>query len=147
MDPDSLELVSQRTSDYNCAAWAIYDTTANWWPLPVEEAPEYVWPEGALRDDTIEALIDGFSRMDFQLCDTPDLEDGFEKIAFYATQGGTPQHVARQLENGRWTSKLGDEEDITHKSLRDLSAWRYGDPVRYMRRRRVEQEEARPEGG
>lgn len=29
-------------------------------------------------------------------------------------------HIARQLKNGQWTSKVGDLEDISHKTLEIL---------------------------
>ena len=41
------------------------------------------------------------------------LQDGYEKIAIYALDG-EPTHAARQLDTGRWTSKLGKHEDIEH---------------------------------
>ena len=41
------------------------------------------------------------------------LEPGFEKVALYAL-GGVPKHAARQLSSGRWSSKLGDLEDVEH---------------------------------
>lgn len=149
MDPGNFDLISSRSTVYNCAAWAVHDTSAKWWPYPVEEAPEYFWPDGARRDDSIEAFIDGYSRLSFQVCENGDLEEGFEKIAVYARgrDRDNPQHVARQLADGRWTSKLGDEEDIEHSALRDLRSSSYGDPVLYMRRPRVRHDEARQEGG
>jgi hypothetical protein len=36
-----------------------------------------------------------------------------------------PKHAARQLPNGRWTSKLGVSEDIEH-ALHDLTGLIYG---------------------
>lgn len=38
---------------------------------------------------------------------------------------GIPSHAARQLPNGRWTSKCGQAEDIEH-DLRDLEGRLYG---------------------
>jgi len=53
-------------------------------------------------------------------CDGVELETGFEKIAIYVSASGEPTHAARQLDNGHWTSKLGDWEDIQHESLAAL---------------------------
>ncbi|KYC37161.1 hypothetical protein WA1_46890 [Scytonema hofmannii PCC 7110] len=43
-------------------------------------------------------------------CNSFELESGFQKIAIYTKPSGeldgVPTHVARQLPNGRWTSKL-----------------------------------------
>ena len=68
------------------------------------------------------------------------MEAGFEKIAFYAAPDDTPTHVARQLPNGRWTSKLGSWEDIEHATERDvegIGAFRYGEARRFMRKPRA----------
>jgi hypothetical protein len=116
------------------------DTSTKWWPIPIEEAPEYYWPEGARRDDSIDAFIDGFGQEGFHACEDADLEEGFDKIAVYASGNNSPQHVARQLPSGRWTSKLGPDEDIEHGSLSDLQASRYGYPVLFMRKPRDRQE-------
>jgi hypothetical protein len=51
----------------------------------------------------------------FQRCDSADLEPDVQKIAIFAKTNGEPTHVARQLPNGKWTSKLGDWEDIEHE--------------------------------
>ena len=51
-------------------------------------------------------------------------ESGFEKVALFAS-GTAPTHVARQLPNGRWTSKLGTREDIEH-DLHAVSGEVYG---------------------
>jgi len=59
-------------------------------------------------------------------------EPGMEKIAIFA-QGGKPTHMARQLENGRWTSKMGQSEDIEH-ALRDLEGVLYGEVALFMGR-------------
>ena len=44
------------------------------------------------------------------------LEIGFEKVAIYSDAHG-PQHVARQLPDGKWTSKLGQQVDVEHSTL------------------------------
>ncbi len=45
-----------------------------------------------------------------------------EKLALYADSMGDVTHVARQLPNGNWTSKLGALEDIEHKTAEALDA-------------------------
>jgi len=42
-------------------------------------------------------------------------------------------HAARQLPEGRWTSKLGELEDIEH-ALHDLTGTVYGSVVLVMKR-------------
>ena len=61
------------------------------------------------------------------------MEPGFEKIALFATDQAVPLHAARQLASGRWTSKLGEREDIEH-ALRDLEGEIYGTVVLIMKR-------------
>ena len=76
--------------------------------------------------------------MGYEPCERGDLEPGFEKVAIFADDEG-PTHAARQLDNGRWTSKLGSMEDIEH-ALEGLAGSEYGRVVRYLRR----QEPVRP---
>ena len=66
-------------------------------------------------------------------CDGDVLEVGQVRIALYATTTGTPTHAARQLPDGRWTSKLGRWEDIEHR-LPDLEGESYGAVVQIMKR-------------
>lgn len=61
------------------------------------------------------------------------LEVGVERVALFAGSDGFPTHAARQLPNGRWTSKIGFLEDIEH-DLYDLEGSEYGAVVRIMRR-------------
>lgn len=61
-----------------------------------------------------------------------DLEAEFEKIAIYGVDGEA-LHVARQLSDGRWTSKLGDGIDISHQ-LAELQGGIYGNVICVYRR-------------
>jgi hypothetical protein len=61
------------------------------------------------------------------------LETGFEKIALFANADGTPTHLARQITNGRWSSKLGTLQDIEHDLLAVCGA-EYGKVVEFHRR-------------
>ena len=71
--------------------------------------------------------------MEYEPCDDGALEDGFEKVAIYALSF-TVTHMARQLASGRWTSKLGELEDIEHETPAELEGDIYGIVVQYMRR-------------
>ncbi|MGH7151714.1 MAG: DUF7689 domain-containing protein, partial [Planctomycetota bacterium] len=44
-------------------------------------------------------------------------------------------HLARQIEDGRWTSKLGEREDIVH-ALRGVEGGSYGRVARILMRKR-----------
>lgn len=132
LDPENYRVTSEATDDYNCVGWAASETDpGQWWPLP--DAPEYYWPPGARRDETLEAFEEGFGQLGYTVCEDESHEAGFEKIAVY-TSRGVPTHVARQLPDGNWTSKLGAWEDIQHLALRDLAGGMYGQPALFMRR-------------
>ena len=74
-----------------------------------------------------------FAGEGFSVCEDDLLEPGFDKIAIYAFVGKFT-HVARQLENGPWTSKIGSLETITHLSVEDLNGGVYGNVHCIMRR-------------
>jgi hypothetical protein len=124
-------ITSPPTKDYNCVAWACGQSSDWWWPIP--QGTEIVWPAGAPNEETIAAFRAAFGTLGYLTCDGPDLEPGFEKIALFALPGNVPSHVARQLSNGRWTSKLGMREDIEH-ALHDLEGEWYGTVVLFMKR-------------
>lgn len=74
-----------------------------------------------------------FAREGFSVCDDDSLESGYEKIALYAFVGQFT-HVALQLEDGRWSSKMGYREVITHPSPANLVGGYYRFVHCYMRR-------------
>jgi hypothetical protein len=123
-------ITSPHTGDYNCLAWAIEENDRWWSPLP--EA-DYYWPEGVPREVSVEAFVKAYETLGFVVCEDGELEAGVEKLAIYATSDGRPQHVARQLSNGLWTSKLGRLEDIEHE-LEGLSGSLYGTVRCFMSR-------------
>ena len=59
-------------------------------------------------------------------CQSGEREDAYEKIAIYELLGWGVQHISRQLRDGSWTSKLGDWEDICHKSPTSVESSDYG---------------------
>jgi hypothetical protein len=80
----------------------------------------------------LDAFVRAFVSLGFEPCSTGELEAGFEKVAIYAREG-KPTHAARQIADGRWTSKLGKEVDITH-TLVGIEGPAYGQVVAYLRR-------------
>jgi len=125
------EITSKHTGEYNCLAWAVDNEVDRWWsPLPGDD---YYWPEGAPREVTLQAFIIAFQTCGYELCSSAELELCFDKIAIYVTGDGKPQHVARQLDDGMWTSKLGRYEDIKHE-LNGLEGELYGFVHHFMRR-------------
>ena len=124
-------ITSPRAKGYNCIAWAAGDT-ANWW-WPVLEGEEAFWPAGVARAETLVAFRDAFASLSYIECSSEELEPGFEKVALFANDERLPLHAARQLPAGRWTSKLGELEDIEH-ALHDLAGTVYGSVVLVMKR-------------
>lgn len=115
---------------YNCIAWAANNNT-HWW----EPDPNNIcyWPPNVPRQYTMTAYIEAFSSIGYQETDNPNPEDGFEKIAIYATNN-KPTHAARLKDNGAWTSKLGKLEDIEHPLPEHVGGTDYGEPEVYMKR-------------
>ncbi|MGH2412920.1 MAG: DUF7689 domain-containing protein [Microcystaceae cyanobacterium] len=126
-------LTSPDTIDYNCVAWAAQSNEEWWWPDPMEQ--EY-WPDGVPREETLLAFIAAFRTIGYEICNDALLESGFQKIALYADAQNVPRHVARQLPNGEWTSKIGQYEDIQHQTLNALTGDTpaYGAVVQVMKK-------------
>jgi hypothetical protein len=122
---------SPETSRYNCIAWAAGDTDRWWWPT--EPTEDYYWPAGVECAETLAAFVAAFSLLGYAPRSTPELELGYVKIALFAAPDGIPTHASRQLANGRWTSKLGEGEDIEH-DLQDIDGAIYGSVAQLMRR-------------
>ena len=112
---------------YNCVAWAAGDSQHWWqpgvhWPLPTSRA-----------DFGVGALEQAFLSLGYAACPDESLEPGFEKVAIYGF-GFFYTHAARQLPDGKWTSKLGKAEDIEHDCPDDVAGGIYGEVVQFMRR-------------
>ena len=84
-------------------------------------------------ESSVAAYVAAFGVLGYEPCTNGALEDGFEKVAVYALPSGVT-HMARQLDTGRWTSKIGGLEDIEHGSPAELEGVEYGEVAQYMRR-------------
>jgi hypothetical protein len=124
-------ITSPTDPDYNCIAWAAGDTATWWWPGPDPDR-EY-WPPGVAREPTVAAFRAAFASLGYVACEGEEVEPGFDKIALFANDQGVPRHAARQMSDGRGTSKLGKREDIEH-ALHDLAGTLYGSVVLVMKR-------------
>jgi len=126
-------ITSAQTPRYNCVSHAVYEDTVSLWP-----DDDNRWPSSIPRDETVDAFVQLFSVLGFELIpvQATAVTPGYEKIAIFATDNGTlPTHVARQIRDGRWSSKMGAQVDIDHADLRCLEGGAYGYVVRIMRRR------------
>ena len=131
--PDGYRVTSDETPEYNCVAWASEDSSRWWWP-----SSDYYWPEQSPLEESLASFRSVFEAMGYQECATDDLEAGFEKVAIFVDEESFPTHVARQVENGNWTSKLCRWQDIEHQSTQALAgtASIYGQVALLMRRPR-----------
>lgn len=130
LQAEAFRITSPRTEAYNCLAWAGGDSSRVWSPDPWGL---FHWPvdDG---EDTLQGWIQAFTDLGYSRCEDGAMEAGYEKIVIYGTDSG-PQHIARQLDSGLWTSKLGRSEDIEHE-LTGLSGTTYGEVLVYLRRER-----------
>ena len=127
------ESTSPATIKYNCIAWAADDNTGWWEPDPFGL---FLWPPSVAREWTIDSIVAAFETLDYGCCEHGDLEQQQEKIAIYVHPSGEPTHVAWQMDDGRWSSKLGEGKDIIHTTLEGLVGELYGTAKTYMKRRR-----------
>ena len=118
------------TSDYNCIAWAATQDDSWWWPLPVGMG---YWPQNVTRAETIDAFVEAFATIGFVPCANSMPEENVVKLAIY-TLNNVPTHMARQLSDGTWTSKLGHNIDINHFTLDALSGPAYGAATHFLSR-------------
>jgi len=126
------KITSEETPDYNCFAWVMGDKS-KWWS-PVKNKG-YYWHSDVPKSLEVENFCELYKREGgFFNCDSEQMEAGFEKIAIYATASGDTTHVAKQTESGKWTSKLGDWEDIEHNTLAALEGEFYGKAVQILKR-------------
>ena len=129
---------SKENWNYNCIAWALHDERQWWWP---ERGLGYYWPPGVPFDNKRETLIKIFEIHGYSKCESAEFEKSYEKIAIYERPESGVEHAARQLQNGSWTSKLGEWEDISHKTPQSVECEDYGIVVQVMKRYRKDWDE------
>ncbi len=133
LDSQNHRITSPCKKRYNCIAWAADSDTQWWWPNN-----KGFWPQGVPREESLSAFVAAFATLGYEECQDGALEERYEKAALFARRDVSgdlvPTHAAKQLSNGRWTSKLGPLEDIEHMKLEDVNGPAYGVPVLFMRR-------------
>jgi hypothetical protein len=128
LTPANHRITSPVAEDHNCIAWAAGDTS-RWWE-PTEYWPD---PSGQFGFDLTD-LIRMYGGLGYVPCPDGVPEPGFERIAVYADAGRRYTHAARQLVNGKWTSKLGKWEDIEHDTPDDVAGGAYGTVAGFLKR-------------
>jgi hypothetical protein len=128
---------SEVDPDYNCIAHAAGDPSCKWWPT---EDEGYFWPLPNVEDDSLAAFIAAYRTLGYTECDSPAVEPGFVKVAIYVGPDGKPKHAAVQLpDTGEWSSKLGEMQDVAHRTLKaveDAPGNRpvYGQATQFLKR-------------
>lgn len=122
------------TIEYNCLAWALGIDWTRYDPEP--KCAGYCWFPGVERERSVKAIRKIFEQHGYSVCDSYDLEEGYEKVVFYIDPQGSPEHFARQLSSGKWTSKIGDLNDIEHDTLDSIISDDYGKPGLVLKRKR-----------
>jgi hypothetical protein len=124
---------------YNCLAYIAGDRGQYWEP---EDRGGWYWPPHLPKNDfSLDNYIRCFEHLRFRRCDDGSLEDGVEKITIFVDDEGGFSHVALQLVDGWWSSKLGFYEDISHpvnEVLLKGRPIRYGEHLIFMARGRTD---------
>lgn len=119
---DNFKLLTKADKSYNCIGWACGDTKRFWWP---EE--DSFWPRDVQREATVDAFDELFlDHLQGQETIDENFEDGYQKLALYTEGEHEPTHLARLMPDGTWTSKLGKDPIIEHKTLDEMDDGLYG---------------------
>jgi hypothetical protein len=129
-------VTSDYDRQYNCIAYAADVTSRKYWP---GFHPDYYWPSHLTNVESVEAFIELYSSLGYELVTGPTaakFEVGFERIAIYVSPiTGKPTHAAKQTGPSTWASKLGDSYDIEHTTEAAVADGLYGQPAVYLRRK------------
>ena len=89
-------------------------------------------PPSATREYSILAYEQALRSEGHERCSERFHEDGYARLALYA-KGEMPTHAARETADGRWTSKIGLDIDMSHR-LEGLEGREYGTVQTVFRR-------------
>lgn len=135
---NTFEVVGEPTGRYNCIAAAFDNADKPWWPEPEAGRSPYspfYWPKDSQRSndsDSFDALLIDKAGADVYPWDEePPYQKGYQKLALFE-QDGEPTHLARQLPNGEWLSKIGRNGLVVH-SLENMEHAYYGDVAKFYR--------------
>lgn len=139
----SSDTTEHKSQKYNCVAFAAGGDTKFWWEgstfnsKPVKK-PGRFWPDGIDTDDSIETYVKVFESVGYSVYkgkieDCVKFELFCEKIIIYGYPEQAFSHVSYQLYFG-WIAKLGDWEDVKHKTFNALEGEYYGNVMVVMKR-------------
>ena len=128
------EVTSKEDDFQNCIAFAAGKAQGVWIPYA---GNGYYWPPGLPRKTDVDTFVKLYElEAGYAPCETGELQDGFEKVAIYVDSNNEVTHAAKQNNDGTWTSKLGDWEDIRHHALEGVCGQdpAYGKVAKFLRR-------------
>lgn len=123
-------ITSERTSVYNCIAWAM-GITDLWVDYNIT-IPGHWWPATAICDNSKAALVSAFEAIGFVVAESPLMEEGYDKVVLYGV-GEHWTHAAKIVSDGVEHSKFGEGWDGTHSSNMFHNTI-YGDAYAFMKR-------------
>ena len=124
------KITSNESKKYNCISWTIGRDDIWIWP-----DPRFFWPVNIKRDEDLASFIDFYQLFGYSISENEELETDFEKITIYINPDTERViHAAKQIESGKWTSKLGPYKDIEH-TLDSLTGQDYGIVAIIMKRK------------
>lgn len=115
---NNFEIIGPPDNTFNCIGWALGMNN------------HFIWP-----GYNIENFDDLIDKAGGEECEDGKLEPGFTKIALFGSDLGyktEPTHMARQLSNGKWTSKLGGNGKIIHE-LNEMEGGCYGHVIKFYK--------------
>jgi hypothetical protein len=118
-------ITSRATRDYNCVAWSLENDSQNWWPI---DQGGYFWPTSAT-EPSLPDFEQVYGDLGYARCEHVNHVGDVDQVALYVDLSGTPGHASRRLDDGSWTSKLGDFEDIEHSDVNGVCCDAYGETV------------------
>jgi hypothetical protein len=124
---------SGQCAHYNCISHSVGTKLTYIWP---DQGEQYAWPPDIDRKETVAAFIEFYRLCGFEPCSNASTEPGYEKVVIYELDGAVA-HAALQLEDGHWTSKIGDLADIMHINLQAGGGGLNGNPVQAVKRVRT----------
>ena len=128
--------------EYNCLAHAANETRWFYWPSTKETQIAHLigackWPNSVPNSEEKEVLIQFYKEFKYEVCKDAEYAEGFKKIALYEKDNKFT-HAARQLTHGdrkgKWSSKLGPNELILHKTPSSVEGQIYGNVFCYMKK-------------
>ena len=133
---NKFHFTSEQTPYYNCFSWAMKVTNI-WMDM------YYFSNKFNIKYSELDHSANGYAEIlkkyfNYEICPDGSFEKNMEKVVLYENKYGEWTHIARQLDNGNWTSKLGKLEDIEHYNINCLSDGDYGNPVIYMRKQKID---------